>query len=167
MDVLVGLIEKIVKELEAGKTVVVHCNGGKGRSGMVAVGVLITFGVPPSEAVQKVRTARPGTIRNPAQIFYINMFSRYWDAKEEESSGKKSRRRSESWRQSANQYLGALGWGLEAHKDQAAGDETDAVEMQNLDKDAHQNETEAVEKEEKEEEVMLKRYSKKILRFWK
>ncbi len=55
-----------------------HCNGGKGRSGMVVVSVLVALGMKPGDAIDLVRAARPGTIRNPAQVFYVKLFAQTW-----------------------------------------------------------------------------------------
>ena len=48
--------------LRAGDDVVVHCKGGLGRAGTVAARLMAEMGVPPREAIARVRQARPGAI---------------------------------------------------------------------------------------------------------
>ena len=54
----VSLMARIAAELDAGKTVAVHCRQGIGRSGLIAAGVLVTSGKSPKEAIQTVSSAR-------------------------------------------------------------------------------------------------------------
>jgi protein-tyrosine phosphatase len=69
-----GLVDEIVDELEAGKTVVAHCRGGLGRAGMTAACVLVRCGVGPDEAITTVRCFRKGAIERLAQERYIRKF---------------------------------------------------------------------------------------------
>lgn len=48
---------------------------------MVVVSVLVALGMKVGSAIDLVRAARPGTIRNPAQIFYVKLFSQAWHQK--------------------------------------------------------------------------------------
>lgn len=57
--------------LRAGRRVLVHCRGGRGRTGLLAGQLLAEFGVEPSEAVRRVRAAREGAIETPAQLSYV------------------------------------------------------------------------------------------------
>ena len=75
-DALVArLVDRIERE---DMRVVVHCNGGKGRSALVAAAVLIGLKVPYAKAVTCVRAARPGSLRNPLQLRFLWMFARRW-----------------------------------------------------------------------------------------
>lgn len=47
--------------------ILVHCKGGQGRAGMIAARLLVELGVPPEEAINSVRAARPGAIETRAQ----------------------------------------------------------------------------------------------------
>ena len=58
--------------------VVIHCNGGKGRSALATAAVLIGLKVPYAKAVTCVRAARPGSLRNPLQLWFLWMFARRW-----------------------------------------------------------------------------------------
>jgi protein-tyrosine phosphatase len=54
-------VASIVKAYEQGRKVGVHCNGGKGRTGAVAIGTLLALGKASSleEAERMVKTVRP------------------------------------------------------------------------------------------------------------
>lgn len=79
MEEFTQLVNTLVHLLRRGKTVVVHCNGGKGRTGLVVAAVLIaTHGCSVSQAIDAVRAARAGTLYNPLQIFYAYQFASYW-----------------------------------------------------------------------------------------
>jgi protein-tyrosine phosphatase len=53
--------------LDAGEAVLLHCMGGKGRSGMLALRLLTERGMQPEAALQTIRQARPGAVETPAQ----------------------------------------------------------------------------------------------------
>jgi protein-tyrosine phosphatase len=61
------LSEALQRNLEAGGAVLLHCLGGKGRSGMVAARLLTEQDTPPGEALARVRRARPGAVETEAQ----------------------------------------------------------------------------------------------------
>ena len=50
---------------------------GKAES-VVAAAVLIGLKVPYAKAVAGVRAARPGSLRNPLQLWFLWMFARRW-----------------------------------------------------------------------------------------
>ena len=54
----VAFISGLMSGLEEGRNIAVHCRQGIGRSGLIAVGALITAGIAPEEAVLIVSTAR-------------------------------------------------------------------------------------------------------------
>jgi protein-tyrosine phosphatase len=53
-----ALIMSIASALEEGKSVAVHCRQGIGRSGLIAVGVLMTAGLGLQQAIEAVSCAR-------------------------------------------------------------------------------------------------------------
>lgn len=57
--------------LRNGGRVLVHCRGGLGRAGTVAARLLVELDVPATEAVARVRLARPGAIETPQQLAYV------------------------------------------------------------------------------------------------
>jgi len=69
----IGVIETIVLQIRQGKVILVHCNGGKGRTGLVVAACLVVLGCLPDQAVQIVRAARNGMLRNPAQEAFLHM----------------------------------------------------------------------------------------------
>ena len=62
----------VVERLDEGRSVVVHCRGGLGRSGMVAACLLALKGVRPVEAIRAVRRARgQAAVEMPGQEEYV------------------------------------------------------------------------------------------------
>ena len=53
--------------LNSGKSIVIHCWGGYGRTGLTAAMLLIDMGFKPDEAVKLVRKTRAGTIETKEQ----------------------------------------------------------------------------------------------------
>ncbi|MEZ4234407.1 MAG: cyclin-dependent kinase inhibitor 3 family protein [Polyangiaceae bacterium] len=68
------LIGGVVAAMREGRTVVVHCRGGLGRSGVVAACALTALGVEPSQAIMHVREARPGAVETRAQEAWVSSF---------------------------------------------------------------------------------------------
>lgn len=53
--------------LERDGRLLLHCLGGKGRSGMVAMRLLTERGMAPGEALMRIRDVRPGAVETDAQ----------------------------------------------------------------------------------------------------
>ena len=53
--------------LDGGGRVLLHCRGGLGRSGMVALRLMIEAGENPDTALTRLRAARPGAVETEAQ----------------------------------------------------------------------------------------------------
>ena len=53
------LLRQLRAHIEAGATVLVHCGAGIGRSGTIAAGILMTFGVALEDALATVAANRP------------------------------------------------------------------------------------------------------------
>lgn len=60
--------KELHKLLNTGGGVLIHCRGGHGRSGMVALKLLVEQGEPPADAVSRIRKARPGAIETDEQM---------------------------------------------------------------------------------------------------
>ena len=67
---------QLLRHLEAGRTVVLHCKAGLGRSGTVAACVLVETGLDADRAVAAVRAARPGAIEHPWQEAFVRELAR-------------------------------------------------------------------------------------------
>ena len=57
--------------LLSGQSIVVHCRGGLGRTGLVVACLLIELGEEPDEAIQRVREVRPGAVETMEQERYV------------------------------------------------------------------------------------------------
>lgn len=62
-----ALSQTLHARLDAGEAVLVHCMGGKGRSGMLALRLLTERGMEPEAALRLIRQMRPGAVETPEQ----------------------------------------------------------------------------------------------------
>lgn len=77
-DVAMALVRALVRRLQDGRTVVVHCRAGQGRSGMVAAIVLAALGRAPADAIADVRRAQPRAVETVGQETYVGEAARAW-----------------------------------------------------------------------------------------
>ncbi len=70
------LVRAILEDLAAGRTVVVHCRGGIGRSGTIAACCLVAAGAEPRLALALVREARARAA--PGLDGFVDAFARAW-----------------------------------------------------------------------------------------
>ena len=61
------MLEQLDADLSSGMNVMVHCRQGVGRTGLVAACLLITKGLHPEAAVQRVSAARGASVPETAQ----------------------------------------------------------------------------------------------------
>jgi protein-tyrosine phosphatase len=80
MSELQQLIEKILTAVETEQTVVIHCKGGLGRSGLVAASCLVALGHSPETAFALVRQARPGSVETASQEAYVHQLAKFLPA---------------------------------------------------------------------------------------
>lgn len=66
-----AILDRLLSHLSAGERVLVHCRGGKGRSGTVTAALLVAGGMAPEAAILAVRRVRPGAIETPEQEAWI------------------------------------------------------------------------------------------------
>jgi NAD-dependent SIR2 family protein deacetylase/ADP-ribosylglycohydrolase/protein-tyrosine phosphatase len=81
LQTFTSLIREIVYRVQHEKTVVVHCKGGLGRAGLTAACsiVAVTNGqIQASNALQMVRSARPGTLETAEQVQFLRYFAEFW-----------------------------------------------------------------------------------------
>jgi ADP-ribosyl-[dinitrogen reductase] hydrolase len=57
--------------LKNGVKILIHCQGGLGRTGMLAAQILVEFGMTPPDAINEVRRAHPGAIKTSEQEKYV------------------------------------------------------------------------------------------------
>lgn len=65
----------ILKRLDAGETLAIHCKGGSGRTGLIAARVLIARGIAREDAVRAVQALRPKAIQHPSHQDWIAQMS--------------------------------------------------------------------------------------------
>jgi protein-tyrosine phosphatase len=75
---VVDFVPEILARLQSGETVVVHCRGGLGRTGLIAACCLTTVGFQADQAIAEVRKVRPGTIENDRQENFVRDFAIEW-----------------------------------------------------------------------------------------
>ena len=72
VEEVVAQADAILEQLRSGeKVILVHCFGGKGRTGLLVVTILLAAGATLPEAIFAIRKARKGTIMNPLQLMYL------------------------------------------------------------------------------------------------
>ncbi len=76
MPGLQSLVAQILAALSDGQTVVIHCKGGLGRTGLVAAACLVALDYSPEAAFSALRQARPGSVETLAQEAYIVEFAK-------------------------------------------------------------------------------------------
>lgn len=63
--------ERIKTLLKEGKKVVIHCNEGIGRTGIITARLLVELGVPSDAAIELTRKARPGALEVGSHERYV------------------------------------------------------------------------------------------------
>ena len=58
--------------LDRGDAVLLHCYGGRGRSGMIALRLLVERGEDPETALARLRRERPGAVETEAQLAWAS-----------------------------------------------------------------------------------------------
>lgn len=68
-------VAAISSAVRAGHGVLIHCAGGKGRSGTLAACYLVSQGMPFEQAIADVRAKRPGAIETSRQEKAVEVWS--------------------------------------------------------------------------------------------
>ena len=63
-------------QIDAGRAVVVHCQAGQGRTGLVLAAYLVHEGLSADEAINRVRALRPGSIETFEQLAFVERYAR-------------------------------------------------------------------------------------------
>ena len=74
----IASVAQILELLRTEGTVVVHCMGGLGRTGLVVASCLTTVGHDARHAIAMVRATRPGAIENSTQEDFVAEFAAEW-----------------------------------------------------------------------------------------
>jgi protein-tyrosine phosphatase len=59
--------------VKGGGGIVLHCRGGRGRSGMIALRLLVEQGEPASDALRRLREIRPGAVETDEQLAWASV----------------------------------------------------------------------------------------------
>ena len=63
-----NLAARLHETLDKGGAVLLHCRGGQGRSGMIALRLLVERGEEVNRALAQIRAVRPGAVETDAQV---------------------------------------------------------------------------------------------------
>jgi len=69
------MLDGLFARIRGGERVVVACRGGLGRTGTAVACLLVDGGVPPDEAIARVRAVRPGTVERPSQEAFVRAWT--------------------------------------------------------------------------------------------
>jgi len=82
MEELVQAVDFIDQQIRGGKPVMVHCAAGKGRTGAVLAAYLVKRQhITAEQAIQRLRTIRPGSVQSVSQETVVSMYEKYMKSK--------------------------------------------------------------------------------------
>jgi protein-tyrosine phosphatase len=70
-----SLVDTVRDELLGGRTVIVACQAGLGRTGTIVACLLVAGGLQPDEAIALARGTRPGAIERQSQVEFVRDWS--------------------------------------------------------------------------------------------
>ena len=74
MTVFSALVDRVIEAVKMGETVLIHCKGGRGRTGLVAAACLVRLGKSSEEAIATVRQVRSGALSVALKRDYVHQF---------------------------------------------------------------------------------------------
>ncbi len=75
---IIECVEWIKRKLKENKKVLVHCYAGQGRTGtIISCFLMREMGMSAEEAINYVRSIRPGSVRSYPQILAIRLYERF------------------------------------------------------------------------------------------
>ncbi len=57
--------------IESGATIVIHCHGGSGRTGLMAAILMLELGYAPAQIKAQIQHLRPKALTSPVQVSYL------------------------------------------------------------------------------------------------
>ncbi|MEL7037053.1 MAG: cyclin-dependent kinase inhibitor 3 family protein [Cyanobacteria bacterium J06592_8] len=69
-----ALVERLVQAVKSGESLVIHCKGGRGRTGMLAAACLVKLGYSPENAIATVQQNRSGALSTAIKRDYVHQF---------------------------------------------------------------------------------------------
>ncbi len=66
--------QKIMAHLKGGKNIALHCQGGTGRTGLVAAIILLNMGLSRLETEEKIKAIRPLALTIESQVAFLDAF---------------------------------------------------------------------------------------------
>ena len=75
VEQLQGFVSVVSEQLAAGERVSVHCTAGKGRTGTFLAAYFIHQGMKPAQAIDRIRSMRPGSIETEDQVAVLYSFA--------------------------------------------------------------------------------------------
>jgi atypical dual specificity phosphatase len=76
VETLAVCVAFVREHVDAGRAVLVHCHAGYGRTGTVLAAWLVSTGVAPEDAVERVRRLRPGSVETSGQVGAVEAYAR-------------------------------------------------------------------------------------------
>lgn len=73
-------VSAVLRAIVRGMAVAVHCEAGKGRTGVVLASYFVTKGLTATNAIARVRRLRSGSIETREQEEAVELFARSWRA---------------------------------------------------------------------------------------
>ena len=65
----------ILRRLNAGETLAIHCKGGSGRTGLIASQIMLAAGAELSETIAAIQAIRPRALQQTEHLTYLNQIA--------------------------------------------------------------------------------------------
>lgn len=62
----------LLELVESGATMVIHCHGGSGRTGMMAAILMLELGYAPAQVKSQIQLIRPKSLTSSVQVNYLS-----------------------------------------------------------------------------------------------